>query len=114
MNLTPSNREKMVFGSALQWAKPIGGASYDRTISVAVDLNGNAVVAGSFASAMLNLGSSNINAAGGDDGYIAKFNGSGVVQWAKPIGGLSSDSANSVVADSEGNLFVTGNINENT
>jgi trimeric autotransporter adhesin len=96
------------------WAKPIGGIASDTATSVSVDSSGNVLVGGNFNGTTTNLGALNIPSAGGQDGYVAKFNSNGVVQWAKPIGGISSDFATSVSADSSGNVLVGGNFNGTT
>jgi hypothetical protein len=46
------------------------------------------------------------------DAYIALFDPTGKQQWLKPWGGVGKDSASSVVADSSGNLFVCGQVDD--
>lgn len=45
---------------------------------------------------------------GGDDGFMAKFNSSGVRQWGTYIGGLEDDYVMDVAIDNSGNVVVTG------
>ena len=100
---------KLSASGAVQWAKPIGGTSYDSAASVSVDSSGNVLVAGTFSGTMSNLEvANNIPSAGSNDGYVAKFSPGGDVQWAKPIGGTSYDIATSVSVDSSGNVLVAG------
>ncbi len=98
-----------------QWVRPIGGALSDYATSVAVDGSNNVLMAGVFDTATTNLvGIANILSAGSNDGYVAKFNASGIAQWARPIGGGSYDGASSVTADSSGNVIVGGSFTGTT
>jgi len=93
------------------WAKSAGGTSYDVVISVAVDASGNIYVAGYFKSPTLTLGSTtltNASAWGCADIFLAKYDTSGNVLWAKSAGGTYDDSANSVVVETSGNVYVAG------
>ena len=98
------------FNSAgvVQWAKAVGGSSYDDLSSAAVDAAGNVVVAGRFMGSITNLGVANLASAGLIDGLVVKFNPAGVVQWAKAVGGTRSDFLVSVAVDAPGNVVVAG------
>lgn len=47
------------------------------------------------------------------DGYLAKYDAAGTVQWAQNLGGTDGDQANAVAADAAGNVFVTGTFGSN-
>ena len=53
-----------------------------------------------------------LTSAGEDDIFISKTSPSGVVLWAKRIGGHGTDHANSIAMDHEGNVIVTGSFHE--
>lgn len=44
----------------------------------------------------------------GDDGFVCRFNASGVLDWAEFLGGTGRDGANGVAIDSLGNVCVVG------
>jgi hypothetical protein len=94
---------------AWQWAKSAGGSLNDGGGSIAVDANGNTYVTGAFESATLTLGSITLtNSGSGAAVFIAKYNASGNVIWAKSAGGTYEDIANSIKVDANGNSIITG------
>jgi hypothetical protein len=113
-------------GTAI-WAKSINainviGTAYNKSsTSIAVDLNGNIHLAGSFDSPSLNFGSRivedpwgrwrfpypiNIYNKGAKDLFVVKYNSNGTTQWAQAIGGESDDQAKDLVIDNEGNVYL--------
>jgi len=94
------------------WAKSAGGTLEDNCYSVATDGEGNAYITGMFRSETISFGTFNLmNFAGWyptADIYLAKYDGSGNVLWAKGAGGIQNDQANSVATDAEGNVCFTG------
>lgn len=96
-----------------QWATYYGGDDYDVGYSVCVDhLNNLYFVGGTFSQ---NFPTQQMpgaywqaSNAGNTNAFIVKFNPQGVRQWATYYGGDPGDNANSVVADSQNNIFVTG------
>lgn len=92
-----------------QWVKKISGNGSEYIYSATIPNGGtDVVVVGSFNSPTLTLGSINLINAGNHDMFIAKYDGSGNVLWAKSTGGNKLDYAKSVVSDSSGNILVTG------
>ncbi len=89
----------------------IGGTANDGGFSVAVDVNNNVYLAGSFretadfdpSGSTLDLTSN-----GNLDAFLAKYDASGSLLYAFNIGGNGNDNASSVVADANGNAFITG------
>ncbi len=49
-----------------------------------------------------------MTAAGGVEGFVAKYDPSGTFLWVKSVGGTSSDYCNGVVAESNGNVYIAG------
>jgi hypothetical protein len=93
------------FGNVL-WAKSAYKAAGN---SIAVDLNNNVFVSGSYyATNFLVLDSITINNQGLNDIFLAKYDESGNLIWGKSIGGASSDWDKAVTTDMSGNVFLTG------
>lgn len=90
------------------WAKSAGGTSTDRASQIATDSNGNVFVTGYFGNAPMNFGTNTINTAGGDDIFIAKYDPSGNVVWAKSEGGSSVDYGLAIHCDVNGNVILGG------
>ena len=93
-----------------QWAEKIAGTTYfDRALSITTDANCNVYVAGGFRSTILTFNNGiTLSNSGSSDAYIAKYNSSGVCQWAKKIAGTSWDEARSIITDANGNVYVAG------
>jgi uncharacterized delta-60 repeat protein len=82
----------------LTWSKTAGGTFYERGRSVAQTSDGGYIVTGETWS----FGT------GGSDLFLAKFNSSGDLTWAKTVGGTSNDRGNSVALTYDGGYVVTG------
>ena len=96
---------------ALQWQRTIkGNASastnsqaeyynYTKLDGVTIDNNGDILVCGTLYYSRY-------------DGFIAKFNSSGTIQWQKQFGSSTSWTVlNNIKTDSSGNIFIAGNSN---
>jgi hypothetical protein len=94
----------------VKWVRTAGGGGDDPANSVSVDKSGNVFVAGSFTSATATFGTHIITrvASSGSDIYVAKYDSSGNIQWAKGVGNTGGDVANGVAADTSGNAYITG------
>ncbi len=90
------------------WAKRAGGTSSDGGYSTTTDASGNVFVVGGFNSSTIAFGSATLTNIGGSDMYIAKYDNSGNILWAKSGGGSTNDWANSVATDTSGNIYVAG------
>jgi hypothetical protein len=97
---------------ALQWVKRAGGSGTDSGLGIAVDGSGNSYVTGFFSvSATFGQGQANqttLTSAGDRDVFLAKYNSSGLLQWAKRFGGSGLDQGMSVAVDGLGNSYVPG------
>jgi hypothetical protein len=90
------------------WAKSFGGSSDDLGQSVGVDGKGNAYVTGYYTSSSMIAGTNTLTNAGGNDMFVAKYDSSGNIIWAKSIGGTGAESGNGISTDVNGNSYVTG------
>ena len=110
--LTSSGREDIFVakydasGSVL-WAKKAGGSSFDAGQGIALDGSGNAYVTGWF-SGTSDFGNTTLFSSGKWDVFVAKYDASGSVLWAKKAGGTLLDQGRSIALDSNGNTYVTG------
>ena len=92
------------------WSKKIGGLSNEYATSLAVDLNGAAILGGYFANTTTFNPFPNIIAtsAGLDDAFIVKFNSDGEHAWTRTIGGTGFDQTKAVTSNAQGNVYATG------
>ncbi|MFA5782356.1 MAG: SBBP repeat-containing protein, partial [Bacteroidales bacterium] len=90
------------------WAKSAGGTDEEVAYSVAVDASGNTYLAGYFESLTLTFGSDTLTNVDRWDMFLAKYDATGNVLWAKSAGGTSYDVAYSVAVDTSGNTYVAG------
>ncbi|MCX6295102.1 MAG: T9SS type A sorting domain-containing protein [Bacteroidetes bacterium] len=94
------------------WAKNAGSTGDDRATSVATDPAGNVLLTGTFKSPTINFGSTTLTNSGPPystcDVFVAKYDPSGNVLWAKSAGGTKNDTPFAISSDPSGNLLVTG------
>jgi hypothetical protein len=91
------------------WARSAGGSTSDYGAAIAVDNNGNAFITGYFTSPTMNFDGTTITNSGYDDIFIAKYNSSGGIQWAKAVGGNYEEEGTGISCDATGNVYITGN-----
>ena len=93
----------------LLWAKSFGGNRSDEANSISTDPYGNFYLTGYFISPTLKLGTISLTRMGAFSNYfIAKFDSTGNVIWAKNAGGTAAeDYGKSIVADSN-YVYVAG------
>jgi len=91
------------------WVRAAGGTSDDFGYSIAVDNAGNIYLCGKFSGTATFYGTSNIslNALGGSEIFVAKYDTDGQVLWAKKAGGTNNDEAAGISTDGV-NVYVTG------
>ena len=95
----------------LLWAKKMGGTSFDRGNSIAVDASGNVYSTGYFfttADFDPGVGVSDLISKGAYDIFISKLDSNGNFVWAKSMGDASNDQGSSIVIDSNSNVYTTG------
>ena len=98
------------------WARSAGGNLDDYGQSVTTDMQGNVYITGGFESSTILFGSqtlSNPNTGtppfNSSDVFIVKYDTNGNVIWANSAGGASIDKGVSLISDSSGNVYLTGN-----
>jgi hypothetical protein len=90
----------------LRWMKsPRNPADRSQT-RVAADNHGGVYVIGAFAEYLEFEDGLTLPGAGGNDGFVARYDGEGSVLWAKVFGGPGSDAVYDVASDREGNAYV--------
>jgi beta-propeller repeat-containing protein len=99
-------------GNGLDYCGYIGGASFDYGYAVAVDLAGNAYVAGSTESDQRTFpvtAGPDLTHNGSSDAFVAKVDARGTsLVYCGYIGGGANDKCYGVAVDTTGNAYVTG------
>lgn len=94
------------------WARNAGSTGDDRAASVTTDAAGNVLLTGTFKSPTINFGSTTLTNGGPSystcDVFVAKYDSSGNVLWAKRAGGTKDDTPFGISSDPSGNVLVTG------
>lgn len=92
------------------WSRKIGGISNEYASSIAIDLNGAAILGGYFASTTTFNSFPNVvfTSAGLDDAFVVKFNSDGSHAWTRTIGSTGFDQTKAVATDAQGNVYATG------
>ncbi len=89
----------------LQWSTFLGGSGDDSEGGIALDGGGNIYIAGASSSPWGHpLGIFN----GGWDGFVAKLNNNGALQWNTFLGGSGFDSGSGIVLDGSGYIYAGG------
>lgn len=91
---------------ALQWVRRAGGTGADLGSGIAADNAGNVVVTGEFKNTA-DFGAINLTA-GGSDAFVAKYDATGAVVWAKNGAGPDNSRGLDVTCDATGNIYATG------
>lgn len=89
------------------WAKSVGGNGVDAIYGVATDTTDNYYISGLFSDTAY-FGNNNVVSEGLTDGFVARVNSNGNIQWVSRFGGISKDMAGGVSISSNGNVFVAG------
>lgn len=97
----------------LLWATYYGGNSIDDGYACATDASGNVYLAGasdySVGTVIATTGShQDVYGGGANDAFLAKFNSSGVRQWATYYGGTDYEFIEGCVTDAAGNIYLAG------
>jgi hypothetical protein len=95
---------------ACKWSKAFSGPGDKGSRGVAVDKDGNVVVAGVFPYS-INIGGTLLTASGTSDTFLAKFSNTGSLVSASHFGGVgASTSSSGVATDAGGNIVLTGSL----
>ena len=94
---------------ARTWSTYLGGTANDRCRSVAIDGNGNVVIAGwtSSTSAIATSGAFQTTYGGGaSDAFITSFQQNGAINWSTYKGGTSNEQGYALAVENSGNIMV--------
>ena len=103
-----------------QWATRLTGNSSSTIYGIATDSSGNVFVTGQFLHTTMTIWNSDdtsfgtVANSGSGDGFIIKYDASGVVQWVSTITGTGAESGNSIAVDSAGDIYVIGTTGNGT
>ena len=92
----------------VEWARSVGGSNYDYIYSVASTSDGGVIAGGSFSSSSIQVGDYTLTNSGDNDGMIIKYSGSGEVEWARNVGGSSTEIIKSVAVTNDGGYIAGG------
>ena len=94
------------------WTKSAGGIGFEYSSGLTTDANGNVYITGSFNSDTIKFGTTSLvnsnNSGNYTDIFIAKYDASGNMLWAKKAGNTNNDVASSAATDASGNVYITG------
>ncbi|HEX2617071.1 MAG TPA: T9SS type A sorting domain-containing protein [Flavobacteriales bacterium] len=93
------------------WGGSMGAGGSDASQGIALDDAGHVYITGTFTGTTdmdPGPGVHELISAGSNDIYVAKFDTSGLLIWAKGMGGAYSDGATSIALDASGNAYITG------
>ncbi len=98
-------------GTAL-WAVKAGDTCIVVPYDVVTDAAGDISVTGGFGCTTTfgTVAVTNSSTSGGDNIFLAKYNSSGTVIWAKSMGGANNDDAHGLTTDASANIYLTGMI----
>jgi len=86
------------------WKRSIGGVSIDYGFDISKDSANNLYICGS----TTHESTYTFKTYGLYNGFVAKYNSSGTLQWQRGLGSRGIDHANGVDTDSSGNVYVVG------
>ncbi len=86
----------------LVWNRQLGTSSYDVSYGVSADGLGNVYITG------CTQGNLDVPNAGGDDAFLAKYDGAGNLLWTRQLGTAILDDSKGVSADGQGNVYISG------
>lgn len=93
----------------VDWFRQAGGTDYDTGVEIALDRQGNVVIAGYF-TGPVTFGTLSYTSSAGGDMFVAKLDNSGQWLWVKHTGGPQFDRAYGVTTDSKDNIYICGQL----
>jgi hypothetical protein len=98
------------------WAIDVGDSDNEEGLSIVTDANGNAYATGYFEGTTdfdPGIGINDLTSNGNKDIFIQKLDANGNFVWAKSVGGTEFDYVHSIAIDTLGNIYTTGNFQNN-
>ena len=92
----------------LNWARSVGAPSYAEAYGLATDVAGNFYLTGYFSSPTLALGTYTLTGTGAETMFIAKYDSSGTVLWARSGTSTGNVMGYNVSPDTSGNVYLSG------
>jgi len=102
-------------GGQFVWAVQLGGESLDRVEDIAIDGNGNILLAGSFRETVdfdPGPGVFELQSRGRYDAFVAKLDAAGNLAWAAAAGGDDDDFAQGIAVGPDGRAYVAGSFED--
>lgn len=96
-----------------EWATNFGGDSLDYGEGITIDNSGNTYIAGRFKGSASFGSEFSFDSGNSYNGFVAKLNDKGEVEWAKNFDG-ASNRGYGITVDESGNTFVTGKFADTT
>ncbi|MBK9254950.1 MAG: T9SS type A sorting domain-containing protein [Saprospiraceae bacterium] len=96
---------------ALIWAYKTGSTDIENLTQIITDTAGHIYITGEFRAPLtIDVGSEPITIlpSGLTDAFLIKFDGDGVAEWAKAIGGVGFDSGYGIAVDPQNHILLTG------
>jgi hypothetical protein len=93
------------------WFRKAGSSGRDEAKSVKCDASGNVYICGMYSNGANFSGQTMTCTPGYFDSYVAKYAPDGTLQWVQKSGGDYDDVAWSIVLDSQGKIYITGEFN---
>lgn len=93
------------------WGIALSGASTKNAAAIASDTSGNVYCSGTFQGTVdfdPTGGVLNLISKGLDDIFVAKYNSSGLLSWAKSIGNTGSEKCSTIAVDKWKNIYLSG------
>ncbi len=95
----------------VQWARQITSEGFDECLDLTTDASGNVYATGQI-EFIANFNGLLLESAGVHDIFVAKYDSSGNLLWAKRAGGIGGDKGQSIAVDGSGNVFIVGEIDD--
>lgn len=94
-----------------EWSYNLGSTSNDEGRKIATDDQGNVYITGVFTGTVdfnPGIGTLNRTSAGGQDGYVVKFNNAGAFQYVYTFGGPTNELPIDIAAAADGTVYLVG------
>ncbi len=105
-------------GQNLVWAKRAGGSAWDSAFGIAALNDGSVLLTGAFPSTATfgpgEIGETTLTSAGSHDVFVAKYNPTGTLAWAKRAGGGDGDTGSGIAVLDDGSALITGHFSGTT